>query len=63
MLYLWHVIHYQVLSDLLGHENLEIRPYVNGALYSVLSNPVVREEARGMGLEAILRSELATDFV
>ncbi|CAK8681084.1 unnamed protein product [Clavelina lepadiformis] len=48
----------KVLSDLLGHENLEIRPYVNGALYSVLSNPVVREEARGMGLEAILRDSM-----
>nr|CAB3223157.1 lisH domain-containing protein ARMC9 [Phallusia mammillata] len=45
----------KVLSSLLAHENLEIRPYVNGALYSVLSNPVVRNEAVGMGLESVLR--------
>ncbi|XP_035161922.1 lisH domain-containing protein ARMC9 isoform X2 [Callithrix jacchus] len=45
----------KVLSDLLGHENHEIQPYVNGALYSILSVPVIREEARAMGMEDILR--------
>ncbi|XP_005883029.1 PREDICTED: lisH domain-containing protein ARMC9 isoform X2 [Myotis brandtii] len=45
----------KVLSDLLGHENHEIQPYVNGALYSILSIPSVREEARAMGMEDILR--------
>ncbi|XP_054978526.1 lisH domain-containing protein ARMC9 isoform X2 [Sorex araneus] len=45
----------KVLSDLLGHENHEIQPYVNGALYSVLSVPSIREEARAMGMEDILR--------
>ncbi|KAM9249853.1 lisH domain-containing protein ARMC9 [Dugong dugon] len=45
----------KVLSDLLGHENHEIRPYVNGALYSILSVPSIREEARAMGMEDILR--------
>ncbi|KAI1891548.1 hypothetical protein AGOR_G00144930 [Albula goreensis] len=44
----------KVLSDLLGHENHEIRPYVNGALYSILCDPAVREEAREMSLEEIL---------
>uniref|UniRef100_A0A3Q1LVT7 LisH domain-containing protein ARMC9 n=1 Tax=Bos taurus TaxID=9913 RepID=A0A3Q1LVT7_BOVIN len=38
----------KVLSDLLGHENHEIQPYVNGALYSILSIPSIREEARAM---------------
>ncbi|KAI4881343.1 hypothetical protein NFI96_015031, partial [Prochilodus magdalenae] len=38
----------KVLTDLLGHENHEIRPYVNGALYSILSVPAVRQEAREM---------------
>nr|XP_004610922.1 unnamed protein product [Sorex araneus] len=33
----------------------EIQPYVNGALYSVLSVPSIREEARAMGMEDILR--------
>uniref|UniRef100_A0A8C2TRQ7 LisH domain-containing protein ARMC9 n=1 Tax=Coturnix japonica TaxID=93934 RepID=A0A8C2TRQ7_COTJA len=45
----------RVLSDLLGHENHEIQPYVNGALYSILAIPSVREEARAMGMEEILR--------
>uniref|UniRef100_G3VVQ3 LisH domain-containing protein ARMC9 n=1 Tax=Sarcophilus harrisii TaxID=9305 RepID=G3VVQ3_SARHA len=45
----------KVLSDLLGHENREIQPYVNGALYSILSIPSIREEARAMGMEEILR--------
>ncbi|XP_006171183.1 lisH domain-containing protein ARMC9 isoform X2 [Tupaia chinensis] len=45
----------KVLSDLLGHENHEIQPYVNGALYSILSVPSIREEARAMGVEDILR--------
>ncbi|XP_013396944.1 lisH domain-containing protein ARMC9 isoform X2 [Lingula anatina] len=45
----------QVLSDLLGHENHEIRPYVNGALYSILAIPSIREEAKAMGMEEILK--------
>ncbi|XP_041861320.1 lisH domain-containing protein ARMC9 isoform X2 [Melanotaenia boesemani] len=48
-----HVL--KVLTDLLGHENHEIRPYVNGALYSILSIPSVRQEAKEMSLEEILR--------
>ncbi|NWX17941.1 ARMC9 protein, partial [Aegotheles bennettii] len=44
----------KVLSDLLGHENHKIQPYVNGALYSILYIPSVREEARAMGMEEIL---------
>ncbi|XP_058846389.1 lisH domain-containing protein ARMC9-like isoform X2 [Acipenser ruthenus] len=48
-----HVL--KVLSDLLGHDNHEIRPYVNGALYSILAIPSVREEARAMGMEELLR--------
>ncbi|XP_032887242.1 lisH domain-containing protein ARMC9 isoform X8 [Amblyraja radiata] len=45
----------KVLSDLLGHDNYEIRPYVNGALYSILAIPSLREEARAMGMEEILQ--------
>ncbi|XP_030583081.1 lisH domain-containing protein ARMC9 isoform X2 [Archocentrus centrarchus] len=47
-----HVL--KVLTDLLGHENHEIRPYVNGALYSILSIPSVRQEAKEMSVEEIL---------
>ncbi|XP_047665869.1 lisH domain-containing protein ARMC9 isoform X2 [Tachysurus fulvidraco] len=48
-----HVL--KVLSDLLGHENHEIRYYVNGALYGILSVPTLRQEAKEMSLEEILR--------
>ncbi|XP_066503345.1 lisH domain-containing protein ARMC9 isoform X2 [Hoplias malabaricus] len=47
-----HVL--KVLTDLLGHENHEIRPYVNGVLYSILSVPAVRQEAKEMSMEEIL---------
>ncbi|XP_048025432.1 lisH domain-containing protein ARMC9 isoform X1 [Megalobrama amblycephala] len=45
----------KVLTELLGHENHEIRYYVNGALYSILSMPVIREEAKQMSMEETLR--------
>ncbi|XP_059167158.1 lisH domain-containing protein ARMC9-like [Physella acuta] len=45
----------KVLSDLLGHDNVEIRPYVNGALYSILAIPSIRENAKAMGMEEILK--------
>ncbi|KAM9762242.1 lisH domain-containing protein ARMC9 [Menidia menidia] len=45
----------KVLTDLLGHENHEIRPYVNGALYSILSIPSVRQAAKEMSIDEILR--------
>ncbi|KAJ8403198.1 hypothetical protein AAFF_G00354150 [Aldrovandia affinis] len=48
-----HVL--KVLTDLLGHENHEIQPYVNGTLYSILCDSSVREQAREMSLEEILR--------
>lgn len=44
-----------VLTDLLGNQNQEIIPYVNGALYSVLSVAAVRKEAQAMAMEDILR--------
>ncbi|KAF4097978.1 hypothetical protein G5714_021986 [Onychostoma macrolepis] len=48
-----HVL--KVLTELLGHENHEIRYYVNGALYSILSMPEIQEEAKQMSMEEILR--------
>ncbi|XP_071147269.1 lisH domain-containing protein ARMC9-like isoform X3 [Mytilus galloprovincialis] len=51
----------KVLSDLLGHENQEIRPYVNGALYSILAVPSIRDEAKAMGMEEILRCFIKED--
>ncbi|XP_028393759.1 lisH domain-containing protein ARMC9-like [Dendronephthya gigantea] len=53
----------RVLSDLLGHENQEIRPYVNGSLYSILALPHVREDAREMGMQEILECFLKDEDV
>ncbi|KAM8888674.1 lisH domain-containing protein ARMC9 isoform 1-T5 [Synchiropus picturatus] len=49
-----HVL--KVLTSLLEHEYHEVRPYVNGALYSILCLPSVRQEAKEMSVEEILRS-------
>ncbi|KAJ8021710.1 LisH domain-containing protein ARMC9 [Holothuria leucospilota] len=51
----------KVLSDLLGHEDQEIRPYVNGTLYSILSVPEIRDEARSIGMEEILKCFIKED--
>ncbi|XP_072030947.1 lisH domain-containing protein ARMC9-like isoform X2 [Amphiura filiformis] len=51
----------KVLSDLLGHDDQEIRPYVNGTLYSILSLPEIREEAKAMGMEEILKCFIKDD--
>jgi hypothetical protein len=44
----------KALNDLLEHEDVEVRSYVNGTLYSILAIPQIREEARAMGMEEIL---------
>ncbi|MGH0149129.1 UNVERIFIED_CONTAM: hypothetical protein FKN15_015067, partial [Acipenser sinensis] len=56
-----HVL--KVLSDLLGHDNHEIRPYVNGALYSILAIPSVREEARAMEDQDAMEADLDKEEV
>ncbi|NXQ17666.1 ARMC9 protein, partial [Peucedramus taeniatus] len=45
----------RVLSGLLDHENPKVQSYVNGVLYSILAIPSIREEAKEMGMEEILR--------
>ncbi|NWS24066.1 ARMC9 protein, partial [Polioptila caerulea] len=45
----------RVLSGLLDNENPKVQSYVNGVLYSILAIPSVREEAKEMGMEDILR--------
>ncbi|XP_077389417.1 lisH domain-containing protein ARMC9 isoform X2 [Festucalex cinctus] len=47
-----HVL--KVLTNLLGHDNREVLQYVNGALYSILCIPSVRQEAKEMSIEEIL---------
>lgn len=47
-----------VLSDLLEHEDQEVRSYVNGILYSIVQVPVIREQAKAMGMREMLDSAL-----
>mgnify|MGYP000229652053 CR=1 FL=1 len=44
-----------MLTDFLESANTQVRTYVNGTLYSVLSHPVLKERALSMGLDDILR--------
>ncbi|KRX04691.1 Armadillo-type fold [Pseudocohnilembus persalinus] len=43
-----------VLNDLLEHENMQVRTFVNGTLYSLLSRHSLREQAKAMGMGDIL---------
>merc|ERR1711898_88320 len=36
-------------------DNAQVRTYVNGTLYSVLTRPALKEKARAMGMEEILQ--------
>jgi len=35
-----------VLNELLEHENMQVRTFVNGTLYSLFSRATIREQAR-----------------
>jgi hypothetical protein len=48
----------QVVNSLLEIDNMQVRTYVNGTLYSVLTRPVLKENARAMGMEEILKSAM-----
>ncbi|CAH8500583.1 unnamed protein product [Heterobilharzia americana] len=50
-----------VLMDLLGIDNIDIVPYVNGALYSILSLPEIRKTAEKMNLKHILKNFIKPD--
>lgn len=43
-----------ILNSLLEHENMQIRTFVNGTIYSLLSRNVIREQAHNMGMNQIL---------
>lgn len=44
-----------VLMDLLDHPNVQVRTYVNGALYSALARTAIRQKGREIGLPEMLR--------
>ena len=46
----------EVMNELLESENTQVRTYVNGTLYSVLTRPVLKERALEMGMDEMLKS-------
>lgn len=44
----------QVLSMHLEHENMQVRTYINGTLYSILSREVLKERAKELGMQEML---------
>lgn len=38
----------KIISELLGNSNTEIRPFINGTLYSILTIPTLRKQAKIM---------------
>eukprot|EP00842_Homolaphlyctis_polyrhiza_P002553 jgi/Hompol1/3299/HPOL_003191-RA len=41
----------KILNELIEHDNVQVKTYANGTLYSVLSEKAVRECARSIGME------------
>ncbi|KAF7256002.1 LisH domain containing protein ARMC9 [Paragonimus skrjabini miyazakii] len=52
-----------VLVELLNSDNIDIVPYVNGALYSILALPEIRKVALTMDLQSTLESFIKDDQV
>jgi LisH domain-containing protein ARMC9 len=44
-----------VLNDLVEHEDLQVRTYVNGTLYSIFTRKKLREEAKEIGMPEVLQ--------
>ena len=45
----------EVLNEFVESDNTQVRTYVNGTLYSVLTRPVLKEQAMAMGMDEMLR--------
>lgn len=44
----------KVLSDMMEHENLQVRTHVNGTLYSILTRPNLKQQANALGMMDML---------
>jgi len=44
----------ETLIDILEHENIQVRTFVNGSLYSLLTRPKLKEQAKELGLKEML---------
>lgn len=49
-----------LLCGLLGHENLNVRTYINGTLYSILTRKALKAHAKSLKLEKTLKELLSS---
>ncbi len=49
-----------MLLEHIEHENLQVRTYINGTLYSLLTRPTLKEQALAFGMPEMLKHLLAT---
>lgn len=49
-----------MMMELLKHQNTQVRSFVSGTLYSILTRPVVKQQALKMGLESLLKDLIRT---
>ena len=46
------------LIDLLDHENIQVKTFTNGVLYSLMPRKKLREDARRLNLKGILERQM-----
>ena len=44
----------KVLSDMMEHENLQVRTHVNGTLYTILTRKSLKQQANALGMQDML---------
>ena len=49
-----------MLSEYIEHENMQVRTYINGTLYSLFTRPALKEQARALGIPEMLKHLLAS---
>jgi len=45
-----HINVIKVLTDMMEHENLQVRTHVNGTLYSILTRQSLKQQANALGM-------------
>ena len=40
--------------EILEHDNIQVRTFVNGSLYSLMSRPVLKAQAKELGMQDLL---------
>jgi len=45
----------KILNDLIDHDNIQVKTYVNGCLYSLFADSEMRQQAQNIGMESQLQ--------